>query len=433
MVFQGLLDRPRNNEFIFQGEVQSLLTSGEAVEVGYGLEMHWPTSVIQPADPLSVFDISSIIMDGSTVSYDNTAKIGGTANLVLDPNAWEALGGNSLIQPYASPSDPLPSPSHALYWGNPRTRLRVYQTLTMPGIGTAKFYQGVYLPATPQAPMDTTDPIYSVTCYDLTSLFDIPIPFDVTYPAGTNPIFACSSIITSVANNMGGYAPWTWINYTNKSSTLNISLSWVADGSTTWLDIMNALLAAIGYYPLYADCYGTIQMQPWIDPRVAPIDWTFDLTDPNQNIVDPTGTWSPDMYQVPNKWVFILQGSTSTPVEGNGQYTLINQNSGPSSINRQLGRVQLSYHSLNATGQADLVTQGNAIMVQESSLNETFSINTSPLPLAAHADVVNFICDTIEPNMFAAAGPSSTRRCAVQSWELPLNGDPMSWTLATVG
>lgn len=435
MAFQGLLDPPRNLTFGSHiGEVSNILSGAGEVEVGYGLEMHWPTQTIQPSDPLSVFDISDILMEGSSVSYDNTAKIGGTANLVLDPNCWSDIGNNSLIQAYAAPGAAIPAASHALYWGNWRTRLRVYQTLTIPGVGTAKFYQGTYIPASPTAPMDSPDAIYSVACYALESIFDIPLTFDVAYPAGTSVLNTVVGIINTIGNNIGGgYVPWTWISYLSNNKTTNVNLAWLADGSTTWLDVINALLATIGYYNLYSDCYGTLQLSPWIDPRFAPIDWTFDLTDATQNIVDPTGTWAPDSYQVPNKWVFILQNSPGTPVEGNGQYTLLNQGTGPSSINRQAGRVQLSYHELNATSQGDLVTQGNAIMIQELANSEIFTISTSPLPLAGHADVVKFVSNNIEPNMFAAAGPSNARRCAVQSWDLPLNGDPMTWTLGTVG
>lgn len=433
---QGLLDYPRNNGTLNQGQVLELI-QGNGVEVSFGVEMVWPTLAIVPADPLTIFDISDCIMDGSYVSYDNTAKIGGSCNLVLDPAAFETKYGYSLLQEYVAPGGTfpadIPGAAHAFYWGNPRTRLRPYMTLHAEGLSPAKFYLGVYVPATPQAPMDSPEPVYTVTGYDLTSMLDIPLVNDLSYPAGTNIFGVILNILTQYGNNFGGYSPHVWINFGGPlPNTMQNATTFSADGSTSYLDVVNALLVSISYYPLFTDQYGSWQFIKWVDPRTDTVDWVFDFTDPDNSMVDPSGSWSPDYWKVPNQWRFIQQGLPVAPVEGAGQYTITNQSSGPCSIDRQIGRIIQSYQTVNAASQIDLMNQGTALMIADLQLAETISFNSAPLPLAGHRDIVQVISDNIEPNMFASA-LTNVRRCAVQSWELPLNGDDMSWVVGTIG
>lgn len=429
---QGLLDYPRDDGTISAAEVQSLLT-GPAVKVSSGLEMIYARATMTGmTDPTVIMaDVSDILLKGSSVSYDNTAKIGGTASLVLDPASWEALGNTTLLEQWVAPGS-LSFDTTALYWGNPRTRLRPYVVLSA-GEVSAKFYLGVYVPGTPQAPMDSPEPIYTVTCYDQTAIFDVPITSAISYPSGQNVKAAIDAIFVQFRI---GYNSYLFSNEQfglKSSSQVTVPVSWSIDSGSTYLDIINALLTMIGFYPLWADCYGTLQLTPWVDPRTAGIGYVLDATDPDQNIIDPTGTWTPDVWKVPNTWIFLQNGLQVAPVEGAGQYTITNNNNGPNSISRQFGRVLFSYHNLDASSQADLVTQGNAIMVQETQYGETFNLPTGPLPLVGHADVVTFTSNNIPPNMYALVAQTQQRRCNVLSWQLPLDETAMLWSLGTVG
>lgn len=424
---QGLLDYPR--AALTLSQVNALLQNSPTVQFSSGLEIVQARSTMTGMqDPTAVaLDITdTLVKDGSSVSYDNTAKIGGTATLVLDPSVFTYLGNNSLIPAWAAPGS-VPSLGQGLYWGNPRTRLRPYINLSAPGIGTAKFYQGLYIPATPSASMDTASPEYSVTCYDQTSILDVPLTQSLSYAAGTNVAYILNQLLVQFQIAYESY------NFFNGSvparANIPFDMSWAINSGNTFLDTINTLLNSVGYNNLWCDCYGTFQITPWVSPLVAGSQWTFDATDPDSNTIDPTGTWTPDIWQTPNSWIFVQNGMTDAPLPGTGLYTSINQSVGPTSIDKQLGRVYLSYHELDAVNNADLIVQGNKIILNESMLAETFGVNTSPLPIAGYQDCLTFVSNNVEPNPFTGG---NSRICYVTNWQLPLNGDDMSWSFGTI-
>lgn len=425
---QGLLDYPR--AALTLSQVNALLQNSPTVQFSSGLEIVQARSTMTGMqDPTAVtLDITdTLVKDGSSVSYDNTAKIGGTATLVLDPGVFTYLGNNSLIPAWAAPGS-VPSLGQGLYWGNPRTRLRPYVNLSAPGIGTAKFYQGLYIPATPSASMDTASPEYSVTCYDQTSILDVPLTQSLSYIAGTSVFYIINQLWVQFQL---AYESYNFLNQDQSRSNAQIpvAMSWALNSGDTYLDVLNTLLSSIGYNNLWCDCYGTFQMTPWVSPLVAGSQWTFDATNFNQNIVDPTGTWTPDTWLTPNNWIFVQNGLLNPPVVGNGLVTQVNQSNGPASVDKQLGRVLLSYHELDAVSNLDLIAQANQIVLNESMLAETFTVNTSPMPIAGYKDCLTFVSNNVEPNPLTG---TNTRICYVSNWQLPLNGDDMNWSFGTI-
>lgn len=428
---QGLLSYPRDNGMITAGEVTALLRVASP-KVTAGLELYWTNGF--DIDPVANagLDISDVLLDGSSVAYDNTAKVGGTASLNLDPAVWEMLGNPSMTQQWAA-SGTIPGRRNTMYWGNPRTRLRPYMTFSAEGMPSAKFYCGVYIPASPQTSMDSGQPIYSVSCYDLTSILDVPLTQSFTYPVGYNIINAVVALVTLFT--IPGHLYMDILDDTNgalSTRQLAAPMSWGVDSGATYLDVINALLSAAGCYNLWSDDVGFLHISQWADPRQQGAGWDFDATDGQLNIIDPSGSWQPNIWQIPNTWVFTQNGLTGAPIEGQGQYTVVNQSSGPTSIDRQFGRVYVKHQSLDAATQTDLVSQGTAVMIQDTMFGEQFTVNTSPLPIAGHADVVAFTSDNIEPNLFADTD-TQRRLCYVTSWQMPLNGDDMTWNWATIG
>lgn len=427
---QGLLDYPR--AALTLNDVNQLLQNGPSVKVTAGLEVvHARSTHAGMVDPAIVtLDVSDILLEGSNVAYDNTAKIGGTASLVLDPASWEALGNNSLLPAWAA-SGSIPTLGQGLYWGNPRTRVRPYLVLSAPGYVAAKFYQGVYILATPNATMENDQPIYTVTCYDQTSIFDIPVTQSLSYVAGTSVFYIINQIITDPKFQIG-YESYNFYNIdqSRANATIPYAMSWALNSGSTYLDVLNTMLVSVGYNNLWCDCYGTFQMTPWVSPLELGSQWTFDTTNKYQNILDPAGTWQPDIWQTPNSWIFVENGLTDTPVIGTGLYTITNQSNGPCSIDKQLGRVILSYHEVDAASNPDLITQADKIVLQESMTLETFNVPTSPLPIAGYQDCITLITDNIESNPLTG---TNTRVCYVSSWSLPLDGNDMSWNFGTVG
>lgn len=433
---QQILDIPRAGGSA--GDVRALLGSSPSIQTTCGLEMlvlEHGTSLTRAlqTDPLDISDI--LIADGSSVGYDNTAVIGGAATLTLDPDVWSSLGHPTLEQQYAAPTaGTIDQSDWRLYWGNPRTRLRPYLTLSSPSVPTtAKFYLGLYIPASPTAPMDTSAPKYTVTCYDQTAIFDVEIQQSLYYPTGTNVLSTVQGIISMFDALLTPESPLVLVSDTSAyGKALAADQAFTVGSNTTWLTVINSLLNSVGYNTLWADFLGQLHVSNYVDPRTRTPEWVFDATDPLSGVVDPTSTWSPDVWAVPNRWVFTQNGLVGTPTEGLGQYTVVNQSSGPTSIDKQRGRVIPKFVSLDAVDQPSLVQQGNAIVAQDSAIGETWTVKTAPLPIAGYQDVIQLISNNVETNLYAAA-QTQARLCVAQAWTLPLDGSDMTWTLGTIG
>jgi hypothetical protein len=127
---------------------------------------------------------------------------------------------------------------------------------------------------------------------------------------------------------------------------------------------------------------------------------------------------------VPNWWRFVQNGLSFAPIEGSGQYTVTDTSSPTGSDTT--GMVIRKPVFLDATDQANLVSQGDLIVAADKNVAETITLETAPLPIAGHADVLLYS----NPRL-----PGGTvRKLVADSWSLPLAGSPlaMSWAFTTV-
>lgn len=200
----------------------------------------------------------------------------------------------------------------------------------------------------------------------------------------------------------------------------------------TFLDIVNELCRGSGCRPIYMQPNGRWLVEYTPDPTTQPLRWRWfgssgsgeGATDLDAKIVlMHKNAYNGDVWNVPNRWIFIQQGLTFQPVEGSGQYT-VNNTTLPPSDQVSVGRVITDVQTLQASGQTDLVTQGNAIVTAALSQAEKLSIVTAPWPAARHFDVFQFSHRSLPD--------SPIRRVQAQKWALPLWGDPMTWSTNVV-
>jgi hypothetical protein len=76
---------------------------------------------------------------------------------------------------------------------------------------------------------------------------------------------------------------------------------------------------------------------------------------------------------------------------------------------------------LDASGQADIVSQGNKIVQDDSYPTETVKFSTARLPIAGHFDMIQLLDPTLP-------GSTPARNLVAQSWELPWWDGPMNWS-----
>lgn len=292
--------------------------------------------------------------------------------------------------------------TRALTWG--KDRVRPYMTVS-DGAISARFNLGVYVLTTPTTRRGEEPTTYDVDGYDVLHLLQDGPGDTYVVTAGTTYLQAVRDVVTA-----SGVGATVRLDGTRQDTTVPATMVWAltADGPS-WLDIINDLLAAIGYDRVSADWDGVLRSGPFADPATRPVEWTFDTADDATNIVGENRTLTEDVWSGPNKWRFVRSRMATTPVEGDGLYTVTNQSDGPTSID-SLGRTRIKVVFLDAADQATFVAQGNKIVAEDRQVTRTFDLNVDPLPALWHRDVVQLV----------DAGASD--KSVIAAWTLNLDG-----------
>jgi hypothetical protein len=175
-----------------------------------------------------------------------------------------------------------------------------------------------------------------------------------------------------------------------------------------------------------------------------------------KTVVMHSQSYSGDVYNLPNRWIFIQNGLNfqpklatypqtpggPDPALGGGIYQVDNDSSQsstqandpnvlnhvyvsqPPSDQTTIGRVVPVVVMLDASGQKDLKTQGDKIVADALASVETISINTTPWPVGRFFDIFYFI--------HSALPGDSRRRCQAQNWEYDLFGGDTVWSTNAV-
>lgn len=342
-------------------------------------------------------DISSGLLSGSSVSSDISQSIHRTCtlNLSLSSN----VKPSDLVQPYI--------------------------TLTDNDTGvSASFNMGVYVLTSPSPDLTfgAEGAIGSYTGYDLLQLLNQPIADSISVSLGTDVAAAASAVVTSAIQ-------WAKVNYTYPTTgpvLTTSAMSWALDGSVTYLTVVNDILASGGYLPVWTDWGGRFRMDPYTNPLTRQPEWVFDINDPNCTLAE-TRSSDKDLFGVPNRWRFVIQGQQTSPVEGSTQLTFVDYTSPTGVTNRgyQVNKIVL----MDAVNYTALRNAAAKIVEEDLSPTETFNLVSYPLPLLWHRDVVQYS----DPALAALPYSTSiTRACLVTSWSLNLDGGNQSMVLQTV-
>jgi hypothetical protein len=350
-------------------QVTSLIQTASAVEFDKGLELLDMSLVV-------VADISADLQDG-TVNRDSYATLHGTADLQI---SRELNWGNAVVRPYMTMTD---------------------------GVITARFNLGAYLTSTPETNTGSTPTTWAVTGYDILHVLNSPVGDAYTVAAGTGYLAAAEQILLDQ-----GITQYT-IDQSSASSVLAAARTWVLDTTTTWLNVANDLLAAVGYQGLWSDWDGILHMSPYVRPLDRTTEWLYS-TDLSASMLSPQQTKVQDYFNAPNRWVFYWSNDPSgtAPIEGAGIYTFINYDYGPTSVNARGRVITAPPQQVDAVDQNALVTQAQNSIDADLRLKTTFKLGVFPNPLHWHFDRVTVAGSQLGPIMDVL----------VQKWSLPLGG-----------
>lgn len=370
---QVLTAAPRDT--LTAAQVRALLTADD-VTVTAGLELLDGSNVI-------VEDISDALVSGQ-VERQNKADVHGTCRLVIEQE---------------------------LAWG--KDRVRPYMILASGGV-SARFNLGVFVLTSPDSVRGLDPAAFTVSGFDLLHLLQAPVGDTYVVAAGTTYLAAVQGALA--ASGSGGNL---LIDGTLQDTVLPATMVWALTPTdpATWLRIINDLLAAISYRGLWVDQDGSFRSGPYATPASRAVEWTFNTSDTGTDLIGQTRTLASDVWAAKNWWRFVRRGMTTTPVEGDGIYTVTNASSGRTSI-AALGRtVRAAVQYLDAADQAALVAQGDEIVNNDQATSRTFTIEVDPLPIAGHCDIIQLV------------DAGDTDKCQAVSWIINLDGSPGRWIL----
>ena len=364
-----VLREPEDND-----ELRALLTA-DAVEVQAGLELLSDTDTL-------LEDISDALVGGE-VEHQLHADVQTTCQLML---------------------------ARELDWRT--ARLRPYYVMSAPALGlTSRFDLGVFLPQTPETPLGDAPTIFDVRGDDKVSLLQYQ-------PGDTRVVTAGTNYLTAVKLYISESAGGTRTSFSPSTKTLPRTMVWALRDSepARYIDIVNDLLSALGFEPLWVDGAGFFRSDPFLSPSERGADWDFDLTDPRTNVVGGDRTRVVSVASDFNWWRFVAKRGegTSEPVEGDGRYT-VNLTGG----GQHRRRVE---YVTDVADHAALVAYGDAAVAADRRRAETLEIETGPLPTARSGDVVEYT----DPAL------GTVRRAVVRSLTLPLDGSDMRWNLEVI-
>lgn len=365
-------------------QITALLTAPD-VQTDFGVELLTPSLAL-------VEDISGDV-SGWVVHHDNLATQHGTLNLTV---------------------------SRALAWG--AARVRPYKLLSSPTVGEllVRFNQGVYLlTGTPDTSLAESIITYTASGFDQLHLLQAVIGESYFVAAGANVLNAVRDALTAA----GIVAPVLLDSSANAAVLASDLVYPLTRGEAfTWVRVINDLLAAVVYQPIWCDWDGVFRSGPLVAPADRPAEFTFAVGDLRVGVVAPERTASQELWNAPNWWRFVLNGLTAAPIEGDGMYTVENKLVGLSSQISVDRVVKAPVVFLDAVNQSALKAQGDAIMAAAMRSTEVITAKTGQFAILWHSDVVGWS----DPALGA------DRKALVRSWSLPSGNDDGDLIMETV-
>lgn len=300
-----------------------------------------------------------------------------------------------------------------LSWGDTLVRLftTVQDTPTNPSL-KARFNAGVFAMVTPQRKLGTSPALWDVTGYDRLYLLKRQVGDTYTVPADAYYLDAIRAAITAsglsaatalldssaAAKKLPAAMTWPLLKSAGEVSygatgdaggadSTEITTS-AESGPTTWLRVINDLLAAIGYRGLWCDESGYFRSEPYVRPANRASEWTLRIGGIAKEVhAAIEAQVTRDEWGLPNRWIFVLRQSLNTPTEGFGQYTVTDADG----VAKRGGLVWPVQVDLDAADQASLVTQGDARVAADKRVATTIVRETRPFPAVGHADVMTLV------------------------------------------
>lgn len=296
-------------------------------------------------------DVSHLVNAGSsTIDLDNTQEIHRSAKFIMrDDGSVNFLSDR--IQPWAL--------------------LQMPRKPNRP-IDCIEFPLGVFLLSTPEKSYQNNTIYRNIEAYDKLQIL-LDDGFTARYVADEGEFV--TDVITDIIQQTGIIQ----INITRSEVQLPTWFSWDPDVSR--LEVVNQLLQAINYEPLYVDEYGYFTSRPYRSPAIRSAE--YDYRTDAWSVISPGATALQDFFAVPNQWVGIISEPDRVPLT----YTYENlKPESPTSIPAR-GRTVTKYIDVDA---ADIESLQGIVQKQafeDSQVYTEMTFQTALMPMHSHNDV----------------------------------------------
>lgn len=338
---QPYTDPPR--DALTAAQIVQLLQGEEAIALSAGLE-------IVDINLTLIEDISDDLAGGS-VERDSYAVMHGTARFRI---------------------------TRTIDWGG--DLLRPYLTITGGGV-SARFNLGVYHPTTPAYPLDENPPTFDVEGYDILLRLNQPVGDAYSIAAGDSYLARIETILLA-----RGYTQYL-IDQTAAGTLAPGARVWAFDDQITWLTIVNDMLGSIGYAGIWSDWNGRLRLDAYQNPIDRAPEWSYS-DDQATTMLSTKRSVERDVTDAPNRWVIYRSNlvDDTTPVEGDGIYTYINETVGDTCVNARRGLVITRSEGVDVADQASLIIRANQIIDADMQIPFVYHVEVSPNPLHWHFD-----------------------------------------------
>jgi hypothetical protein len=361
-------------------EITDLIRDTPAREIGSGLELI--------GMDLEVEEDITDWLGGGSVGRESFANLHGSAGFdLLRPLDW----GSSLVRPY----------------------------YTIDGV---RFDLGAYFTSVPTTDVSRSPVTYSVEGFDILLRLANRVGSSYSVASGDAVLTAVEAIL--VAQGFTRYV----IDPQQAAAVMPAARVWPIDDNTTWLTVVNDLLASVGYAGIWSDWYGRLRCEAYTSPRDRAAEWVYlGEGDEVSSQLSVQRVVHHDYFDTPNRWIACRQNNIegATPEEGDGLYTYTNELDGPTSVEAR-GRVITGPLILvDAVDQTALETAVAQRVAADISVPTTIELSL-PLanPLHWHFDRCYVVDDAL-----------GMHEVLVTKWILPLApstaDQTMSWTVLT--
>ena len=235
---------------------------------------------------------------------------------------------------------------------------------------------GVFLPAT-VTPSETGGvAVLSIEAYDRCWLVrDIYTETLLYLAAGTNYLTAVEQLLTAAGIGLVVKTPTT-------ATLPEARQGW--DMGTSYLEIINELLAEINYNPLWFDARGAAILEPASVPTAANIEHTLDAGNV-ESLLLPQISRETDVFRAPNVFMVSCQNPDKS-----GPMVAVSENTNPQSplsIMRRGRRIMSTTRVNNIASQAELQAYADRLRNESMISGETIRVSTALLPGYGVADV----------------------------------------------